>query len=404
MLRVAETNNQGQLLVGVANVKLITQFNVSTPPTVSNVALRDAGYTVSSDSPLANGSLPIHTTDPTIIGQISDEGGLNSPVAKGNVAYVEFDLSNDSFSGAAGDVSATTTNWDPNGNFSYSIPTSDLLPGLNTIDVAAVDNEGQVSAIVPFTFYYQGPSLTDWQSYGPDNISVPSGSMVGDVSINYTTVSGSITAVANDPTDSSGNTYYVGSDNGGVWKTTDGGNDWTPLTNNVTNAQGEPIPVPVGALAVSKTVAPATNTHVVYVGTGVAGLTGNAQTGFGVLVSTDGGQHWSVDGNSGTVLAGATITAMVIDNDNPNIVYVAVASGGQFGPGIYKTTNALGNSALTVNPSAANWQFVSSDSVMFTNSSGIAPGGGYPATIRPRRSLKIHPTTTASSSASATSG
>jgi len=37
------------------------------------------------------------------------------------------------------------------------------------------------------------------------------------------TVSGRITSVAVDPSDPSGNTYYVGTANGGVWKTTDGG-------------------------------------------------------------------------------------------------------------------------------------------------------------------------------------
>ena len=37
------------------------------------------------------------------------------------------------------------------------------------------------------------------------------------------TVTGRVTSVAVDPSDPSGNTYYVGSANGGVWKTTDGG-------------------------------------------------------------------------------------------------------------------------------------------------------------------------------------
>ena len=40
------------------------------------------------------------------------------------------------------------------------------------------------------------------------------------------TVTGRVTSVAVDPSDPSGNTYYVGSANGGVWKTTDGGTSW----------------------------------------------------------------------------------------------------------------------------------------------------------------------------------
>src|SRR5439155_457382 len=46
-----------------------------------------------------------------------------------------------------------------------------------------------------------------------------------------------------------GHTYFVGSANGGVWKTTDGGNDWTPLTDYVTDSGGNPVPVSIGALA-----------------------------------------------------------------------------------------------------------------------------------------------------------
>ena len=40
------------------------------------------------------------------------------------------------------------------------------------------------------------------------------------------TVTGRVTSVAVDPSDPSGNTYYVGTANGGVWKTTNGGTSW----------------------------------------------------------------------------------------------------------------------------------------------------------------------------------
>lgn len=38
-----------------------------------------------------------------------------------------------------------------------------------------------------------------------------------------TVVTGRVTAVAADPADATGNTYYVGTTNGGVWKTSNGG-------------------------------------------------------------------------------------------------------------------------------------------------------------------------------------
>lgn len=40
------------------------------------------------------------------------------------------------------------------------------------------------------------------------------------------TICGRVTSIAVDPSDPSGNTYYVGSANGGVWKTTDAGTSW----------------------------------------------------------------------------------------------------------------------------------------------------------------------------------
>ena len=76
--------------------------------------------------------------------------------------------------------------------------------------------------------------------------------------VNYTTVSGRITTTVVDPRDSTGNTYYVGSANGGVWKTTDGGNDWTPLTDYVTDVNGNPVPSPI-ALFVAGTAGAAPN-------------------------------------------------------------------------------------------------------------------------------------------------
>jgi hypothetical protein len=337
MLRVATTNNQGKLIVGVDNVQLNALFSDTIAPTLSNISLRNAGFVDPSTGTVT------HTTDSTIIGHVSDMGGVN------NISYVEIDPGNTSFAGTG---IVKITNLDPNGNFTFTLPNPS--PGLNTINIAAVNKANNVSAITTFTYFYQGPSLTDWQAFGPNTIDT-----TGLPGINYSNISGNVTDVAVDPTDPTGNTYYIGSDNGGVWKTTDGGNDWAPLTDYVTDQNGSPIPVPVGALAVSKTVDTATNTHVIYVGTGVANDNLDSRTGFGVLMSTDGGQTWAVDGNSGTALAGATISSVVVDNNDPNIVYVAVASGGANGPGVYKSTNALD----TVN---ATWNIVTSDSVMFS--------------------------------------
>ena len=74
-------------------------------------------------------------------------------------------------------------------------------------------------------------------------------------------------------------TYYFGAVAGGVWKTTDGGANWTPLFDKA------PISS-IGAIA----VAPSDH-NVVYVGTGEAAIRGNTTYGTGVFKSIDGGKN-----------------------------------------------------------------------------------------------------------------
>jgi hypothetical protein len=62
----------------------------------------------------------------------------------------------------------------------------------------------------------------------------------------YTTlpVSGRVTGVAADPQDA--NTLFIASASGGVWKTCDAGATWSPLTDHLTDASGNPIPLFMG--------------------------------------------------------------------------------------------------------------------------------------------------------------
>src|SRR5258708_5599217 len=76
-------------------------------------------------------------------------------------------------------------------------------------------------------------------------------------------------------------TFYFGAAAGGVWKTTDAGATWTPLTD------GTPISS-VGALG----VAPSDH-NVIYVGTGEAAPRGDMTYGDGIYKSVDGGKTWS---------------------------------------------------------------------------------------------------------------
>ncbi|OYT68210.1 MAG: hypothetical protein CFK48_12420, partial [Armatimonadetes bacterium CP1_7O] len=64
-----------------------------------------------------------------------------------------------------------------------------------------------------------------WEFVGPRNTSPPHRANFG-----ASAVSGRVNAVAYDPVNS--NVYYIGAPQGGVWKTTDGGATWTPLTDH----------------------------------------------------------------------------------------------------------------------------------------------------------------------------
>ncbi|MFZ0963656.1 MAG: choice-of-anchor D domain-containing protein [Terriglobia bacterium] len=90
--------------------------------------------------------------------------------------------------------------------------------------------------------------------------------------------SGLVNAMVVDPTNS--NVVYLGAAGGGVWKTTDGGQTWTPLTDN------QPSLV-IGALALDPS-----NPDVVYAGTD-QGDEFFCNYGVGILKSTDGGATWT---------------------------------------------------------------------------------------------------------------
>jgi photosystem II stability/assembly factor-like uncharacterized protein len=140
-------------------------------------------------------------------------------------------------------------------------------------------------------------------------------------------VSGRVAAVAADPHDA--NTVYIAAAGGGVWKTTDGGTSWGPLTDN------QPT-LFMGAIAVAPS-----DPSTIYAGTGEANNSGHSFYGRGVLKSTDGGESWTLLGNA--QFNRKTISRIVISPTDSNTVYIAVGSGGVNGvsgsTGIWKSTD-----------------------------------------------------------------
>jgi photosystem II stability/assembly factor-like uncharacterized protein len=121
-------------------------------------------------------------------------------------------------------------------------------------------------------------------------------------------------------------TYYFGGVAGGVWRTTDGGVSWQPISDGSVIAS-------IGAIAVSES-----NPNVIYVGTGESCLRGNISYGNGVYKTTDGGKTWQHVGLVNT----QHIARVWIDPRNPDHVLVA-ALGHAYGPnpdrGVFRTTD-----------------------------------------------------------------
>jgi hypothetical protein len=172
-----------------------------------------------------------------------------------------------------------------------------------------------------------------WQPLGP--APVVNGQTPGGLA-----VSDRVTGVATDPSDV--NTIFIATAGGGVWKTSNGGTTWSPVTDNVTSA-GRPVVESMGAIAETRD---ASGNEIVYAGTGQTTHI-NARDAFygeGILVSRDGGATWTLE-NAGGAFTRRTVSKIVVDPSDPSgaTAYAAIGELGVNGlsgnTGIWKTTN-----------------------------------------------------------------
>ncbi len=120
--------------------------------------------------------------------------------------------------------------------------------------------------------------------------------------------------------------FYIGFDNGGLWRTSDYGSNWEPLFDR--EATGS-----IGAIAVAPS-----NPNIIYVGTGAGIIRPDLATGNGVYKSTDADRTWTHLGLDSTLM----IAMVDVDPTNPDRLFVA-ALGHPYGPnaerGIYRSTD-----------------------------------------------------------------
>src|SRR5262245_51444299 len=190
------------------------------------------------------------------------------------------------------------------------------------IGVELCEERSLPSSSIPLNTFGQTPQ---WVPIGP----APelNGGTPGRLS-----VSGRVAGIAADPTNP--NRIFVAAASGGIWRTLDGGNTWTPLTDHLpdssfpaglTTQQIDALrTLDMGAIAIAPS-----NPNILYAAEGESDA---GTSGHGVLKSIDGGNTWTLLGTG--PLAGLSSHSIVVSPQDPNIVYLA----SEFGPaGIWRT-------------------------------------------------------------------
>ena len=122
------------------------------------------------------------------------------------------------------------------------------------------------------------------------------------------------------------NVFYIGFDNGGVWRSTDYGSTWAPLFDRESTGS-------IGAIAVAPS-----NPDIIYVGTGAGIIRPDLSVGDGMYKSTDAGKTWTHLGLRDSQM----IATIDVDPKNPDRLFVA-ALGHPYGPnperGIFRSTD-----------------------------------------------------------------
>jgi len=122
------------------------------------------------------------------------------------------------------------------------------------------------------------------------------------------------------------NVFFIGVNNGGVWKTDDYGRTWNPIFDQASTGS-------IGDIAVSPS-----QPNIIYVGTGEGLHRPDLSVGDGMFKSIDGGRTWSHIGLADVQQIGR----VVVHPSNPEIVFAA-GLGHPYGAnemrGVFRSTN-----------------------------------------------------------------
>jgi photosystem II stability/assembly factor-like uncharacterized protein len=178
---------------------------------------------------------------------------------------------------------------------------------------AAVIQGSAITGMSPQDLGLAG-TVAPWTSIGPKPMILGS-----------TAYSGRISAIAIDP--SNINVVYAGAAEGGIWKSTDAGSSWQPLTDTQ------------NSLASGSIKLDPANPNIIYVGTGEANSASDAYYGAGLLKSTDAGATWQ-NIQSPFVTGGTSVRIAALDIYPSNDNVLLAATTRTAGSGIYRSTDA----------------------------------------------------------------
>lgn len=195
---------------------------------------------------------------------------------------------------------------------------------------------------------YQFSAPSEWELVGPKPFKYNPEDEI--------TYSGRISTVNYDSRDPEGKTIYITGFAGGVWKTTNNGENWIERNGNYPNN----LPTLIsGAFAIDAV------RNILYFGGGYLTIYYGGGGGMRIFKSTDDGVNWTSISNG--IPIGSGISKIAISPQNPDIIFTATFHG------LYKTTNG-GNSWDKVIP-ITGADSVCTD-VCFTNSGNIVYASG----------------------------
>src|ERR1051325_9771962 len=181
-------------------------------------------------------------------------------------------------------------------------------------------------------------NTTNWSFIGPNPIPL------GQTTTTRVPVSGRTIAIAVHPTDP--NTVYVGTAQGGLYKSTNGGTNWSKL-----------FEFQLESLAIGAITIDPVNSNIVFVGTGENGQSADSFQGRGLYIIRNANSAsptltgpFRLDGSANDVFSGRAIGRILVNPSNDNTIFVCTANATGGNPntttvlqpprGIYRSTNA----------------------------------------------------------------